>query len=75
MVEAIADAVKKLFVEAKDDVVECQMVEVYGSPKDVDKVTSESQLMQDAWNKITTYLAENEIKKALEARLQQGMVV
>jgi len=75
VVEAIADAVKKLFVEAKDDVVECQMVEVYGSPKDVDKVTSESQLMQDAWNKITTYLAENEIKKALEARLQQGMVV
>jgi len=30
---------------------------------------------QDAWNRITTYLAENKIKKALEAKLQQKMVI
>jgi len=27
---------------------------------------------QDAWNKITTYLAENKIKKVLEDELQQS---
>jgi len=30
---------------------------------------------QDAWNKITAYLAENKINKALEAKLQQKMVI
>jgi len=30
---------------------------------------------QDAWNKFTAYLAENKIKKALEAELQQKMVI
>ena len=29
---------------------------------------------QDAWNRIMTYLAENKIKKALEAKLQQKIV-
>ena len=39
VVEAIADVVGKLSVEAKDDVVECQMVEVSGNLKDADKIT------------------------------------
>jgi len=30
---------------------------------------------QDTWNRITAYLAENKIKKALEAKLQQKMVI
>ena len=30
---------------------------------------------QDAWNKITAYVAENKMKKTLEAELQQKMVV
>jgi hypothetical protein len=30
---------------------------------------------QDAWNEITTYLAENKIKKALEAELQKNLVI
>ena len=37
--EAIANAVEKQSVEEKDDVVECQMVEVSGSPKDADEIT------------------------------------
>jgi len=41
VVEAIANAVEKLYVEAKDDVVECQMVEVSGNPKDADEITPE----------------------------------
>jgi len=40
VVEAIADAIEKLSIEAKDDVAECQMVEVSRSPKDSDKITS-----------------------------------
>ncbi len=30
---------------------------------------------QDAWNRITAYLTKNQIKKALEAKLQQKMVI
>jgi len=30
---------------------------------------------QDAWNRVTTYLAENKIKKSLEVELQQKMVI
>lgn len=30
---------------------------------------------QDAWNKITTYLAENNINKALESKLRQKLVI
>jgi hypothetical protein len=41
-VEAIVDVVEKLSVEAKVDVVECQMVEDSGGPKSVDEVISES---------------------------------
>jgi hypothetical protein len=41
-VEAIVDVVEKLSVEAKVDVVECQMVEYSGGPKSVDEVISES---------------------------------
>ena len=43
VVEAIADVVEKLFVEAKDSVVESQMVEVSGSPRGADKIASELQ--------------------------------
>jgi len=40
VVEAIADAVGKLYVEAEDDVVKRQMEEFSGSPKDSDKIVS-----------------------------------
>jgi len=30
---------------------------------------------QDAWNRITAYLAENKIKRSLKAKLQQKMVI
>jgi len=30
---------------------------------------------QDAWNRVTAYLAENKIKKSLEVELQQKMVI
>jgi hypothetical protein len=42
VVEAINDAVKKMYVDAKVDVAECQMVEVSGGPKSDDEVISES---------------------------------
>jgi len=48
VVEAIADAVKKLSVEAKDEVVQCQLVEVSGNPKDANKITLELQLDEKA---------------------------
>ena len=48
VVEAIADVVEKLHVESKDNVVECQMVEVSGSPKDADKIVSELQCDEKA---------------------------
>jgi hypothetical protein len=35
------DVVEKLSVEAKDSGVECQMVEVFGSPKNADKIVPE----------------------------------
>jgi len=38
VVEDIADVVERLSIKAKNDVVESQMVEVSGSPKDDDKV-------------------------------------
>jgi len=41
-VEAIVDAVEKLYVEAKVDVDECHMVEVFGIPKSADKIILES---------------------------------
>jgi len=40
LVEAIGDVVEKLSVGEKDDVAECQMVELFGSPIDADKITS-----------------------------------
>jgi hypothetical protein len=42
-VEAIADVVEKFSVEAKDDAAECQMVEVFGNPKDADGITPKLQ--------------------------------
>ncbi|KEH15141.1 hypothetical protein MTR_2063s0010, partial [Medicago truncatula] len=59
VVEAIADAIEKLSVEAKDDIVECQMVEVSGSPKDANKITSE--LHFDEKEKATYPMDEEEL--------------
>ena len=57
--EAIANAVEKLYVEAKDDVAEYQMVEVSGNPKDADKITPELQLYEKA--KVAYHMAEEEL--------------
>jgi len=43
VVEVIADDVKELSVEEKDDVAECQMVEVFGNHEDTSKITLELQ--------------------------------
>ena len=59
MVEAIIDAVEKLTVEAKFDIVECQMVEVSGGPKSVDEVISESQF--DEKVNVSYHMAEEEL--------------
>ena len=48
VVEAIADVVERLYVEAKDDVVECQMVEVSRSPKVADEITPKLQFDENA---------------------------
>ena len=72
-------------VEAKANVGERQMVGSVRNPEDneefVTKFQSDKQLVSDitpeqkAWNRIVAYLDENEIKKALKAKLQQKMVV
>jgi len=48
IVETIVDAVEELYVEAKDDVAEFQMVDVSGNPKDADKVISKPQFDEKA---------------------------
>jgi len=58
-VEAIASFVEKLYIEAEDDVAECQMVEVSGNPKDVDEITQELQFYEKA--KSTYPMAEKEL--------------
>jgi len=44
-------------------------------PQSDERLVTSITLEQSAWNRIAAYLAENEIKKALEAELQQSMVV
>ena len=48
VVEIIADAIEKLYVEAKDEVAECQMVEVSGNSEDVGKITPKFQFDEKA---------------------------
>jgi hypothetical protein len=55
-VEAIADVVEKLSLEAKDDAAECQMVEVFGNPKDAD-----GKLQFDEKEKAAYPMAEEEL--------------
>ncbi|AES87910.2 hypothetical protein MTR_4g037440 [Medicago truncatula] len=59
VVDAIVDAVEKLFVEAKDDVAQCHMVEVSRSPKDADEIISESLFHEKA--KAAYPMAEEEL--------------
>jgi len=74
VVKAIADAVEKLHVEAKDNVVECQMVEVSGSPKDADKIVSELQCDEKA--KTTYPMAKEELIGFLnQCRLKNSEVM
>jgi len=88
MVVSIVDPVEKISVvtevEIKAEVAECQMVSISNNSQTIKEVIAETQSdktmktidtpKQDAWNRVTTYLAENEVKKALEAELQQKMV-
>jgi len=72
-------------VEAKTSVAKCQVAVIVRNPENHEELVTEfqtdEQLISDftpeqsAWNRIATYLTENEIKKALEAELQQKMVV
>jgi hypothetical protein len=59
VVEAIVDAVEKLFVEVKVDDAECQMVEVSGGPKSVVEVMSESKF--DEKEKVACHMVEEEL--------------
>jgi len=72
-------------VEEKANVAECQMVGIVRNPEDNEdfviefqsdeKLVSDIMPEQNTWNRIVAYLAENEIKRALEPQLQQKMVV
>jgi len=59
VVDAIVDAVGKLSVEAKVDVVACQMVEVSGGPKSADEVILESHF--DEKVKVAYHMDEEEL--------------
>jgi len=59
VVEAIIYVVEKLSVEAKVDVVECQVVEATEGPKSVDEVISESRFVEKM--KVAYPMAEEEL--------------
>jgi len=59
VVEGIVGAVEKRYVEAKVDVVECQMVEASGGPKNANEVISKTQFDVNA--KVAYLMAEEEL--------------